>query len=67
MLPRASQVALTGWRDGGGAGARLLPGLSVPLLAGVEEASSGYVHTTLAKGHQEDQDPHSVRCTEAAR
>ena len=49
------------WRAGGGAGARPLPGLSVLLLAGVEGASAGSVHTTLAEGNQKKQDPHAVR------
>ena len=55
------------WRSGGRAGARPLPGLIVPLLAGVEGASARSIYTTLSKGYQEDQDPHAVRCTEAAQ
>ena len=36
------------WRAGGGASARPLTGLSVPLLVSIEGSSSGSVHTTLS-------------------
>ena len=49
------------------AGARPLPEIIVPLLAGVEGASSGSVHTTLTEGYQKEQDPYAVRCTKSAR
>ena len=55
------------WRAGGGASARPPPGLGVLLPAGVEGAGAGSVHTTLAEGHGEEQDPHDMQCTEAAR
>ena len=55
------------WRADSGAGARPLPGLSVPLLAGIKGSIAGSVHTTLAKGHQEEQDQHDMGCTKAAR